>query len=32
MSGRVKKYKMTLIKPGELFYVYIAGDVGGAII
>ena len=32
MAGRAKKFKMALIKPGELFYVYIAGEIGGAII
>ncbi|CAD8056474.1 unnamed protein product [Paramecium sonneborni] len=32
ISGRLKKYKMALIKPGELFCVYIAGEQGASII
>ncbi|CAD8144538.1 unnamed protein product [Paramecium octaurelia] len=32
VQGRQKKYKMALIKPGELFCVYVAGEQGATII
>ncbi|CAD8047916.1 unnamed protein product [Paramecium primaurelia] len=32
LQGRLRKYKMALIKPGELFCVYVAGEQGATII